>query len=66
MFYNTEMRLRKSMKYPAILHDIIVIGVSSKEEQITIKVIQSLHKYLKNRVENENIGIMLYKALPAL
>jgi len=64
MFYNTEMRLRKQLKYPPFC-DIIVIGISSKEEQITIKVIQSLHKYLKNRVENENIGIMLYKALPA-
>jgi len=64
MFYNTEMRLRKQLKYPPFC-DIIVIGVSSKEEQITIKVTQSLHKYLKNRVENENIGIMLYKALPA-
>lgn len=64
MFYNTEMRLRKQLKYPPFC-DIIVIGVSSKEEQITIKAIQSLHKYLKNRVENENIGIMLYKALPA-
>lgn len=64
MFYNTEMRLRKQLKYPPFC-DIIIIGVSSKEEQITIKLVQSLHKYLKNRVENENIGIMLYKALPA-
>ena len=37
MFYNTEMRLRKQLKYPPFC-DIIVIGVSSKEEQITIKV----------------------------
>ena len=64
LFYNTEIMLRKQLKYPPFC-DIIVIGVSSKEEQITIKVTQSLHKYLKNRVENENIGIMLYKALPA-
>lgn len=64
MFYNTEMRLRKQLKYPPFC-DIIVIGVSSKEEQITAKVAQSLHKYLKDRVEKENIGIMLYKALPA-
>ena len=64
MFYNTEMRLRKQLKYPPFC-DIIVIGVSSKDEQITMKVAQSLHKYLKGRVENENIGIMLYKALPA-
>ena len=64
MFYNTEMRLRKQLKYPPFC-DIIVIGVSSKDEQITMKVAQSLHKYLKDRVENENIGIMLYKALPA-
>ena len=64
MFYNTEMRLRKQLKYPPFC-DIIVIGVSSKDEQITMKVAQSLHKYLKDRVEKENIGIMLYKALPA-
>lgn len=64
MFYNTEMRLRKQLKYPPFC-DIIVIGVSSKEEQITTKVAQSLHRYLKERVEKENIGIMLYKALPA-
>ena len=63
MFYNTEMRLRKQLKYPPFC-DIIVIGVSSKDEQITMKVAQSLHKYLKDRVEKENIGIMLYKALP--
>ena len=64
MFYNTEMRLRKQLKYPPFC-DIIVIGVSSKDEQITMKVAQSLHNYLKDRVEKENIGIMLYKALPA-
>ena len=56
MFYATEIALREQLKYPPFC-DIIVIGVSSKEEQITIKVTQSLHKYLKNRVENENIGL---------
>ena len=29
------------------------------------KITEQLHKYLKNRVITENLGIMLYKGMPA-
>lgn len=64
LFYNTEIMLRKQLKYPPFC-DIIVIGISAENKEITFKVTEELHKYLKNRVINENIGIMLYKGMPA-
>lgn len=64
LFYNTEIMLRKQLKYPPFC-DIIVIGISAENKEIAFKVTEELHKYLKNRVINENIGIMLYKGIPA-
>ena len=64
LFYNTEIMLRKQLKYPPFC-DIIVIGISAENKEIAFKVTEELHKYLKNRVINENIGIMLYKGMPA-
>ena len=64
MFYNTEITLRKQLKYPPFC-DIIVIGFTSTDENEVIKSAQQIHLYLKNRVIKENIGIILYKALPA-
>ena len=64
LFYDIEMKLRKQLKYPPFC-DIIIIGINSLDENKTIEVARKLHKYLKERVEKENIGIMLYKALPA-
>lgn len=64
LFYNTEIMLRKQLKYPPFC-DIIVIGISAENKEIAFKVTEELHKYLKNRVINENIGIMLYKGKPA-
>ena len=64
LFYNTEIMLRKQLKYPPFC-DIIVIGISAENKEIAFKITEELHKYLKNRVINENIGIMLYKGMPA-
>lgn len=64
MFYETEIALRRQLKYPPFC-DIIVIGISAENKEIAFKVTEELHKYLKNRVINENIGIMLYKGMPA-
>lgn len=64
LFYNTEITLRKQLKYPPFC-DIIVIGFTSTDENEVIKSAQQIHLYLKNRVIKENIGIILYKALPA-
>lgn len=64
LFYDTEIMMRKQLKYPPFC-DIIVIGVSSEDEQTGRKITQNLHTYLKNRVVQENLGIILYKGLPA-
>lgn len=64
LFYNTEISLRKQLKYPPFC-DIILIGFTSVIEQKVAKVAGKIHEYLKNRVLKENLGIILYKALPS-
>lgn len=64
LFYNTEIGLRKQLKYPPFC-DIILIGFTSEDENEVRKVAENIHLYLKNRVVKENIGIILYKALPS-
>ena len=64
LFYNTEILIRKQLKYPPFC-DIIVIGISSENEQEGNRITKNLHTYLKNRVLQENLGIILYKGMPA-
>lgn len=64
LFYNTEIMLRKQLKYPPFC-DIIVLGISSQNQMLALKITNELHNYLKKRVITENLGIMLYKGMPA-
>ena len=64
LFYNTEIGMRKQLKYPPFC-DIILIGFSSENEKEVEKIANQIHLYLKNRVIKENIGIILYKAIPS-
>ena len=64
LFYDTEIVMRKRLKYPPFC-DIIVIGISSENRQDGKKITETLHNYLKNRVIQENLGIILYKGMPA-
>ena len=64
LFYNTEITLRKQLKYPPFC-DILLIGFSSENEQKIKKISTKLHQYLKTKIEKENIPIILYKPLPA-
>ena len=64
LFFSTEIALRKQLKYPPFC-DIILIGFSSSIEKEVIKVANTIHQYLKKRVETENIGIILYRAVPS-
>ena len=64
LFYDTEIMIRKQLKYPPFC-DIIVIGISSKNEQDAFQVTNKIHQYLKNRVIKENLGIILYQGMPA-
>ena len=64
LFYNAEILMRKQLKYPPFC-DIILIGFTSINEGEVKKVANSIHEYLKKRVLAENLGIILYKALPS-
>ena len=64
LFYDTEIVFRKQLKYPPFC-DIILIGFTSNNEEEVMEAANKVHEYLKNRVINENIGIILYKALPS-
>ena len=64
LFYNTEIGIRKQLKYPPFC-DIIVIGFTSNKQRRSRKMCGKNTYYLKNRVIKENIGIILYKALPS-
>ena len=46
-------------KYPPFC-DIIMIGISGKDESLVIKKAQEIHAYLKYRVINEKFGLLLY------
>ena len=64
LFYDTEIAMRKQLKYPPFC-DIILIGFTSTNEEEAKNSSEAVHKYLKDRVIKENIGIILYKALPS-
>lgn len=64
LFYQTEMSLRKQLKYPPFC-DIILIGITSSNEEEVINVAQKLHQYLKNKLIEEKLGIILYSPVPA-
>ena len=64
LFYNTEIQIRKQLKYPPFC-DIIVVAMSSKEETELNKVSRKIHKYLKQRVIDEKFGLLLYSPVPS-
>ncbi len=64
LFYNTEIELRKQLKYPPFC-DIILIDMSAKNISELKNVAKNLHSYLKNRVINEKFGLLLYSPVPS-
>ena len=62
MFYNTEIELRKQLKYPPFC-DIIVVGFSGTDEREIIQLSSLVQKMLKNNVTK--YGIEVYNAMPA-
>ena len=63
-FYESEIGIRKQLKYPPFC-DIIVIGLSGEKEQEVIKEAKKIHNYLKERIITEKIGVLLYSPVPA-
>lgn len=63
-FYESEVSIRKQLKYPPFC-DIIVIGFHGLKEQEVIAQAKKVHEYLKKRIISEKIGILLYSPVPA-
>lgn len=64
LFFNTEIEIRKQLKYPPFC-DIIVISLSSKDEAELVNVSKQIHTYLKKRVIDEKFGLLLYSPVPS-
>ena len=64
VFYNTEIIIRKQLKYPPFC-DIILIGFSSENEKNVIESARFMYMSLKNKIINEKLQIILYKPVPA-
>ena len=64
LFYDTEIEIRKALKYPPFC-DIIVIDMSSHDLRELSLTAKKLHIYLKNRIINEKIPILLYSPVPS-
>ncbi|MBP3801012.1 MAG: primosomal protein N' [Clostridia bacterium] len=61
MFYETEIAIRKQLKYPPFC-DIILIGFSSLNEQEIKKVSNYVYEYLNNALDLEEFNI--YRPMP--
>ncbi len=63
IFYDTEIELRKQLKYPPFC-DIISIGLTDTDENKIKNVSEKLYKYINNYLKQENLDTMIYKPLP--
>ena len=63
-FYDTELKIRKALKYPPFC-DIILIGFSSEKEEHVIKSARFMFMKLKEKIINEKLPVILYKPIPA-
>ena len=62
MFYDTEISLRKQLKYPPFC-DIIVIGFSSENEKRIIEMSNLIYDTLEHKLNNKDLKI--FKPMPA-
>ena len=62
MFYDTEITLRKQLKYPPFC-DIIVIGFSSENEKRIKETSNFIYDILEQKSNNEDLKI--FKPMPA-
>ena len=62
MFYNTEIALRKQLKYPPFC-DIILIGFNSLSEKEIIELSNKVYNYLKNKLDGQDFIVL--KPMPS-
>lgn len=63
-FYDTEIKLRKQLKYPPFC-DIIVFGISGIDEKNVIQTSNVLFESLQNDILNKGLEISCYNPRPA-
>ena len=63
MFYETEIELRKQLKYPPFC-DIISIVLTDIDEVKIKNVSDKLYKCINNYIKQENLNMLIYKPLP--
>lgn len=64
LFYDTEIHLRKQLRYPPFC-DIILIGISSKSYKELEEVSNKIYEDIKTKIKTEKLQILLYKPVPA-
>ena len=64
LFYDTEIHLRKQLRYPPFC-DIILIGISSKSKKELETISNKIYQDLKEKIKTEKLQILLYKPVPA-
>ena len=64
LFYNTEILFRKQLKYPPFC-DIIIIGITSLNENLLPKVSNYIYNLLYKLNEENHLELAIYKPLPA-
>lgn len=65
MFFNSEIKIRKQLKYPPFC-DIIMIGITGSTEDDVVKSANKIYEYIEeefDKINTENINII--KPLPA-
>ncbi len=63
LFYETEIELRKQLKYPPFC-DIISIGLTDVDENKIKNVSEKLYKNINTFIKKGNLNVMIYKPLP--
>ena len=64
LFYDTEIHLRKQLRYPPFC-DIILIGISSKSKKELETISNKIYQDLKEKIKTEKLQILLYKPVPS-
>ena len=62
MFYNTEIALRKQLKYPPFC-DIMLIGFNSLSEKEIIELSNRVYNYLKGKLNGQDYIVL--KPMPS-
>ena len=65
MFFNSEIKIRKQLKYPPFC-DIIMLGITGDTEDNVIKTANNIYEYIQKEIDKINMeNINIIKPLPA-